>query len=310
MSTIAPVLFLVFNRPSLTKRVFRSIRSMRPKHLFVAADGPRDEIVGEREACEQVRNIAANVDWECEVKTLYREGHLGLRLAVSSAIDWFFSHVQEGIILEDDCLPHPSFFRFASDLLEHYRSNKKIMSICGTNLLGRWDVTDQDYLFSYQGGIWGWATWKRAWELYDVDMPAWDSVNTKEKIHEISIIPECYQDRLKHFQSVYSHQIDTWDYQWLFACLMHKGMAVVPMKNLVSNIGFGVKSTHTHDKKSRFSRVSLHKMHFPLRHPEHIVLNEEYEKKLLKYIFVYNRSDHPEIYKRIGKFMRAMLTRS
>lgn len=169
----SPVLFLVFNRPESTKRVFEQIRKGKPDQLFIAADGPRKDKVYEQELCRQTREILL-IDWDCDLKTLYREENLGCGKAVFSAIDWFFSHVSQGIILEDDCLPQADFFRFCDETLDKYVDNDQILEISGTNLQGGTVIGDGSYYFSRYGGIWGWATWSRAWNKYDFNMTGLD----------------------------------------------------------------------------------------------------------------------------------------
>jgi threonyl-tRNA synthetase len=180
-----PILFLVFKRPDTTERVFEQIRSIRPAFLYLAADGPRNDKSGEKETCKKVREIVlSNIDWECEVNTLFRDENLGCGKAVSQAITWFFEHEEEGIILEDDCLPDASFFQYCAELLKKYRTEEKVMTISGSNLLGYpWKVNGQSYFWG-QGGIWGWATWKRAWSLYDFKMQRWEEDKIKRQIQQ------------------------------------------------------------------------------------------------------------------------------
>ena len=164
---ISPILFLIFNRPETTKKVFSAIKEVQPPRLYIAADGPRSEQPDEADHCELARTIATKVDWDCEVKTLFRDQNLGIRIAVSQAIDWFFEQEPEGIILEDDCLPDQSFFWFCKELLEKYRNDTRIMHIGGTNFQFGKNRTNYSYYFSRYAHIWGWASWRRAWEYYD-----------------------------------------------------------------------------------------------------------------------------------------------
>ena len=167
---LTPIVFLIFNRPDTTKRVFEAIRQAKPKKLLVVADGPRDDRQGEAEKCAAVRSIIDTVDWDCKVLTNYADVNLGCGLRVSSGLDWVFEQVEEAIILEDDCLPHPSFFPFCEEMLDLYRHDERIMHIAGTNSLEEWKSDVQSYHFSYTGGIWGWATWQRAWKYYHFKM--------------------------------------------------------------------------------------------------------------------------------------------
>jgi hypothetical protein len=271
-----PVLFLIFNRPDTTQRVFDAIRHAQPSRLFVAADGPREDRIGEAEKCEQVRSILTKVDWDCEVVTLFREKNLGCRKAVSSAIDWFFENVEEGIILEDDCLPSQSFFGYCQELLEYYRTDTRVMQICGSNLLKEWNRSGYSYLFSNYGPIWGWASWRRAWKLYDVEMRLWPEIKEKKLYADFCQSDEEAIYRLDLYDKVYNCHIDTWDYQWGFAKMINQGLSVTPKNNLIANIGFGVDSTHT-SEDSLLANVDLGELTFPLSHPQFVIRDKMYD---------------------------------
>lgn len=238
-----PVVFIVFNRPDTTERVFQAIRQARPKKLMVIADGARVDKPGEAEKCAAVRAIIDGVDWDCEVLKNYSEVNLGCGLRVSSGLDWVFSLVEAAIILEDDCLPHPSFFNFCAAMLEKYRDDPQIMHITGTNPLGKWQADRQSYHFSYFGGIWGWASWRRAWQHYDFKMKSWSNPDVREKIRQV--VKERYETSCKTYREVYEGKVDTWDLQWNFARLSNFGLSIIPAVNLISNIGFGEDATHT-----------------------------------------------------------------
>lgn len=167
------VLFLVFNRPEPTARVFEAIRYARPPRLYVAADGPRVQREGEGELVRRVRQIATTVDWPCSVYTLFREHNLGCKRAVSEAISWFFENEEQGIILEDDCLPNPDFFSFCDVLLERYKDDPRVWMITGNNFQDGQKRGNGSYYFSRYSHIWGWATWRRAWRCYDRDLSFW-----------------------------------------------------------------------------------------------------------------------------------------
>lgn len=241
-----PILFLIFNRLDTATKVFERIREVTPARLFIAADGPREQKSGEKEKCEEVRNtILGMIDWDCELKTFFREENLGCRMAVSSAIDWFFDHVEEGIILEDDCLPSISFFSFCSVLLEKYRNDDRIGIISGDNFLSNKIKIKESYYFSKFPYIWGWATWKRVWKLYDVDMLDWVEVKKNKDFN--SRFQGVYAKFYYHamFDLAFQRRISTWDYQFLFMNFKHNLINVIPKKNLVKNIGFSKTATHT-----------------------------------------------------------------
>lgn len=252
------VLFIIFNRPDTTMRVFEAIAKAKPSRLFVAADGPRMDREGESLLCQQTRDIIKKVDWDCEVKTLFREKNIGCKGAVSSAITWFFEHVEEGVILEDDCLPSESFFSFCSTLLEHYRDDKRVMMISGNNFQDGKVWGEGSYYFSQLFHIWGWATWRRAWKLYDIDMRLVPEFSKHNLIHDLFVDQNIALHWLDAFSRVRTGVIKTWDYSWVFSCLIQNGLSVVPNRNLVSNIGFGEGATHTKDVNSRLSSMQSH----------------------------------------------------
>lgn len=244
-----PILFLVFNRPDTTARVFEAIAKQQPKHLFIAADGPRLNKTGEAELCKKVREITTNITWPCEVKTLYRNQNLGCKIAVSSAIDWFFSEVEEGIILEDDCLPHPDFFTFCENMLSKFRNRYDIMHINGYAPIYQLNTSR----FSNYISIWGWASWKRAWKLYDVNASYYRAFKIQKLLK--NIFPKNYFLIESFIDNVIKGLYNTWDLQWAIAIHIYFGKSVLPNKNLIQNIGFEGNSTHT--KESDKSRLSI-----------------------------------------------------
>ena len=265
-----PVLFLIFNRPDTTALVFEEIRKAAPLRLYVAADGPRRNKDNEAELCEKTRAILKNVDWPCEIKSLFREENLGCKKAVSSALDWFFRSETEGIILEDDCLPHFDFFSFCSDMLARYREDERIMHIAGINFQFGRTVGQGSYYFSRINHIWGWASWRRAWEHYDVDMKAYPSFKQQYLIKNIFRQSRIQKFWINVFDKLTSGKIDTWDYQWAFAMWINSGLSIIPNKNLVSNIGFETGGTHAKDKGNIYANIPR----VPLRkiiHPEFII---------------------------------------
>ncbi|MBD2179746.1 glycosyltransferase family 2 protein [Planktothrix sp. FACHB-1375] len=244
MSISTPIAFFIFNRPHLTKIVFDAIAKAKPKKLLVVADGPR--FPEEDEKCQKARAaVMANINWECEVLTNFSEPNLGCKERVSSGLNWVFSEVEEAIILEDDCLPHPSFFRFCETLLERYRYDERVMMISGDNFqLGK-SRTEYSYYYSKYTHIWGWASWKRAWQYYDVNMKSWPEYKN------VNLISSVCEDQLEQkywtdiFDIVFNGGMNTWDYQWLYGCWCQNGLSILPNCNLVSNIGFGNEGTHT-----------------------------------------------------------------
>lgn len=265
-----PILFLIFNRPDTTQRVFEEIRKAKPEKLFVSADGPRENKPGENEKCRAVRDILKQVDWDCELITNFRDKNLGCRLAVSSGINWFFENVEEGIILEDDTLPHPAFFRFCEELLEKYRDDERVMMISGDNFQSGRKRTNYSYYFSRYTHIWGWASWRRVWKHYDVSMKLWPEIRDGKWIFDIFGDKKMADYWTNIFEKVYKNKIDTWDYQWNFACWLQNGLAVMPNINMVSNIGMDESATHTKDK-SKYANMKTESMHFPVVHTPYIL---------------------------------------
>ena len=269
-----PILFLIFNRPDTTAKVFERIRRMKPRMLYVAADGPRTNKPGESQLCEATRAIVKGVDWDCKVYTRYSKTNQGCRVAVSTAIDWFFSRVDEGIILEDDCVPNDAFFQFCRSLLEFYRSDERIMHICGVSFQDGAQRGNASYYFSSMNHVWGWATWKRAWEKYDVNVSAFPQLVESGVFASIFPDPEMRTFWIKRFNLVYARQRDTWDYQWQFAMSVNHGLSIVPNNNLVSNIGFGTDATHTTDSFHELGNRPTIDMK-NLIHPQFVVPNHD-----------------------------------
>jgi hypothetical protein len=249
------VLFLVFNRPDTTAQVFEAIRQAKPPRLYVAADGPRANRPGEAEKIVKVREIATSVDWPCEVKTLFREENLGCKYAVSGGITWFFEHEKQGIILEDDCLPHPEFFHFCESLLNRYSVDNRVWVITGDNFQDGIQRGEGSYYFSRYNHVWGWASWRRAWRNADMDIrfwPEWKRSATWKGFWD-DPVARIYWEGI--FDRMHRAEIDSWDYPWTASVWHLGGLTATPNVNLVSNIGFGPDSTHTASTDSPFAAM-------------------------------------------------------
>ena len=264
-----PVAFFVFNRPDTTALVFEAIRQAAPPRLLVVADGPRPDHPGEAERCAAVRAIVAGVDWPCDVSFNFSDINLGCRRRVSTGLDWVFESVEEAIILEDDCLPDQSFFPFCAELLTRYRDDHRIAMISGNNFQQGARGREESYYFSRYPEIWGWATWRRVWELYDADMKLWPEFRSGGWLESTFRTKRLARFWREAFDTVHSGGLDTWDYQFSFCCLKDNALCVIPSVNLVSNLGFGADATHT-KIACRLSKLPIEPMPFPLRHPRHI----------------------------------------
>lgn len=263
-----PIIFCLFNRPDTTARVFAEIAKIKPQQLFIVADGPRPARPDDIEGCARTRAIIDRVDWDCRVYKNYSDRNLGCTQRMATGIGWAFTHVEEAIILEDDCLPDPTFFPYCAELLERYRDNPRIMQIAGFNVPQDRRTRAFSYYFSRFATNWGWATWRRAWRHYDVGVAAWPSMR-----HTTWLLDILQDRRVADFWAhmldlAHSRALGTWDYQWLFACWQQRGLSVQPSVSMITNLGFGEDATHTtsscHDPRAR---VKAAQMVFPLRHP-------------------------------------------
>lgn len=275
------VLLVIFNRPETTRLVFEAIRKVKPLRLYIAADGPRPGNDSDRIKCKEAREILGEVDWDCQVKTLFRDENLNCGVGPSSAFTWFFENEEEGIILEDDCLPSQSFFWFCQELLERYRHDSRIMHIGGNNFLDGWQKdNDYSYYFSRSGHIWGWATWRRAWKMFDYKLSLYEEVKRKKYFNDFFLNPVEKIYRLRKFdKTVGSSKVDWWDYQWDFARYVNSGLAIVPKINLVRNIGFGENATHTQNNNSSNAKMKASDIEVPLKHPPFVIRDFASDKK-------------------------------
>ncbi|MBK9177289.1 MAG: nucleotide-diphospho-sugar transferase [Flavobacteriales bacterium] len=269
-----PVLLIGFNRIGPLRQVFQAVREARPPRLYFAADGPRNE--EERVRCEEVRVLAKEVDWPCEVHTRFNDRNMGLRQGVSSAIAWFFEHEEEGIVLEDDTLPVPSFFRFSQEMLERYRHDERIWVVMGNNLLDDWaGPVGGDYYFSAHGygAPWGWASWRRVWAHYDVDMSVWPELKGSPLLRDFFLNHHEEEVARAIFDRVHAGVMNSWSYQLDITRIANHALNILPHMNLVDNIGFGEDGTHTTGLADPRNKRTAKDIVFPLRHPRLIMLD-------------------------------------
>ena len=299
-----PVTFIIFNRPGNTERVFSEIARARPVKLLVVGDGPRVTHEGEADKVLSTRDIIKRVDWPCEVLTNFSEINLGCKRRVSSGLDWVFEQVPEAIILEDDCLPHPLFFRFCQELLEYYRHDQRVGMISGDNFQFGHCLNDDSYYFSKNTHIWGWATWRSRWQQdYDISMNHWPKVRDEGRIVDLANTPEEQKYLTEVFEAVYQGRIDTWDYQWNFGSRLNGRVAVMPNVNLISNIGFGSAATHTIGT-SKLADMDTAEINFQLRHPVAMFASVDMDTRYFKSLLT-----KTSIYQRVRKTLAKLLRR-
>jgi hypothetical protein len=267
-----PVAMLIFNRPETTARVFERVREARPPKLLVVADGPRPDRPEEAERTTAARAVAEAVDWECDLLTDYAQVNLGCRGRVSSGLDWVFETVEEAIVLEDDCLPDPSFFRFCDELLERYRDEERVMHISGDNFQSGRTIGEASYYLTRYPHVWGWASWRRAWRHHDVEIREWTALEESGRDALLGQFADPAERRFWRWawDGAASGAIDTWDLQWVFAAIRRGALSINPGVNLVSNVGFGEESTHTGEDDGEVGRLPVEEMEFPLRHPDRL----------------------------------------
>lgn len=262
-----PVAFIIFNRPDTTERVFAEIAKARPPKLLVVGDGPRVLRSEEGARVAAARAVIEKVDWPCEVLTNFSDVNLGCKRRVSSGIDWVFNQVDEVIILEDDCLPHPTFFRFCQEMLERYRHDQRIGMISGDNFQFGRTYGNDSYYFSKYVHVWGWASWRDRWlTSYDVNITRWPQVRDQMRLGDLVLDADEVPYWSAIFERVYQGCIDTWDYQWTFANWVESRLSILPSVNLISNIGFNADATHTTGFTS-LAELPATEIQFPLIHP-------------------------------------------
>ena len=305
---ITPVVIVMFNRPNHLRKVFEQVRIAKPSKLFVIADGPRDNQVDDIEKCEECKKIIEEVDWPCEVLKNYSIVNLGCGRRPATGLDWVFKQVEEAIILEDDCVPEQSFFKFCQELLEKYRHDDRIISISGNNYQNNNNICGNDsYYFSIFTQTWGWATWRRVWENYDFSMNLWPEFKQSKQLYGIFKEKDFADSWDRIFQDVYSGKIDSaWDYQFLFLSFIRNGLNILPKVNLVAYIGFDEMATHTFDANCKLSNIisKSTEIKFPLKHPNIVQRNYNADRNDMSVVFDYKSSIFISIKKIIKCFLK------
>ncbi|MCP3981379.1 MAG: glycosyltransferase family 2 protein [bacterium] len=277
----APVALVLFNRPDTTRPVFEAIRAARPPKLLLIADGPRPDRPEDAEGCAAARAVVENVDWDCEVLRNYADENLGCGKRPASGIDWVFENVDRAILMEDDCVPHPSFFRYCDELLERYADDERIAQISGHNFQFGNRRGPYSYFFSRHNiCLGGFATWRRAWNHFDFEVRGWP------ELRDIGWLADFLVDQrgVDHWTPLFDRahaaagEADYWDYQWTFACWAQHGISILPNPTLLSNIGFGDHATHTKSSDHKLANLNLEEMTFPMTHPPHVVPHAEADR--------------------------------
>lgn len=280
--TCPPILLILWRRPHKTESLINALRVIKPRTLYLACDGPRHEIPGEDAKVKMTRDTVQRcIDWDCDIHTLYSDHNLGCKSGVVSAINWFFQAEEEGIILEDDCIPSQSFFDFCAHLLHHYRNDTRVWAITGSNFQDGQIRGDGSYYFSTHFHCWGWATWRRTWHQYDPNMCVWPSLRATKSLRQLFPNPFMRLYWSSKLNALYDNGIpDTWDYQMNLSCFANSGLIATPNYNLVSNIGFGQDATHTTKASKPNQRFILPE---PIKHPTLILRHSEADNYTFKH---------------------------
>lgn len=298
-----PVLLIAFNRPELTKLTLDQIKIVKPRKLYIAVDGARNEI--DLLEVNRVKNIIKKIDWDCQVKTLYQKTNLGCKLGPVTAISWFFKNEKSGIILEDDLNIDTSFFYYCQELLEKYKDNLRVGTISGNNFTGLSDGKFS-YMFSRYSQTWGWATWRRVWDKYDVNISDWPEKKENKWLDNIfSSISDRFYWKLI-FDAVYSKELDSaWDYQLTYLNWSNNFLSVIPSVNLVSNIGIGIKgASHTLFKNNLFD-YPRNVTTFPLKHPPLVKSEVILDKTIQKSSYILYKEIIMNLVRKLGRIKRS-----
>ena len=265
------VVFILFNRPETTQRVFDVIASVRPSQLLLIADGPRPGNPRDEQRCREARAVTERIDWPCQVHRNFSDVNLGSGARIISGLNWAFSLVEEAIILEDDCLPHPSFFPFCQELLARYRDDARVCMISGDNFVEKHFAGECSYFFSRMTHIWGWATWRRAWSRLDLRLTRWPEIREANLLAEIFDDPRVVAYWTEIFDVVHRNMgFDGWDYRLTYTTLVSNMLSVAPRVNMVANVGFGPEATRTKVAVAKWM-LPAQEMSFPLKHPPAVV---------------------------------------
>jgi hypothetical protein len=295
-----PVVLMAFNRPQHTRAVFDRIAAIRPTRLFAIADGPRPDRPDDVRKCGETRAVLDRVNWPCDLHTNFSDTNLGCAARISSGLDWVFDQVERAIILEDDCIPDPSFFPFCAELLERFADDPRVRTISGSSFLFGKTRTHWSYRFSIFHDIWGWATWRRSWQRVDMAMAYWPQVRDEGWLFDMVGIDRSHAKFwATRFNRAYERRIDSWAYPYLFSCWLDHSLAIAPNRNLVSNIGVGNGATHTR-KPALYLRCPTDRMSFPLVHPPFMVCDQLSDRETFKRRLV---AEEPPLLRKIARWV-------
>ena len=283
-----PIAVIVYNRPSFTKRLFQILEALQPANLFIIADGPKAGDAEDEHRCREVRKVFDHIPWECQVARDFADINLGCGKRPATGIGWVFEHVDRAIILEDDCIPNLSFFRFCEELLDRYADDERIMQINGNNFQFGNRRTEDSYYFSNLSICWGWATWRRAWRYHDMALAAWPSLKETSWLADRVEHPLAVRYWSRQFDRAYQSRgdIDFWDYQWSFAIWVQNGLTIMPSETLVTNIGCGPLGTHTKSANQKTANLKARELSFPLRHPDLMIRHREADRYFIETVVV------------------------
>jgi hypothetical protein len=271
-----PILIIVFNRSDFFKRLISILKKIKAKKIYIKIDGPRKNNLNDKKEINKIIYIIKNINWNCKISINKETKNLGSRDNPIKGINWFFKSENMGIILEDDCLPSLSFFKYCEILLNRFKNYKSISMISGRNNLEKINL-DNSYYFTF-GSTWGWATWKRAWKFNDSKLKNWKNKKFRTRLNKnLKDYPLFYNLLIEKCEKIFKKKLNSvWDYQWLFSVISRNMIAVVPKINLVKNIGFDKRSTHTHNKDSQFySKTNSFEIEFPLNHNNDYKINKK-----------------------------------
>ncbi len=303
-----PVAFFVFNRPATTERVFAAISAVKPRRLLVIGDGPRRDHPHDPALVAQTREVVARVNWPCDVTVSYSGSNLGCKRRIASGLKWVFQSVSEAIILEDDCLPDPSFFSFCQQLLDRYRADRRVTSVSGSNFQDGQSRSEHSYYFSKYFHCWGWASWRRVWQQFDPDMLAWPRFSAAGCLQHIA---DSWEEQ-RYWQTIYDSQyggnLSSWAYPWQFSCWSQSGLSALPNVNLVSNIGFGDAATHTGNSDTHLANAPTSSIQ-SLKHPPFLIRNKEADQYTFEHVYQRPRGLR-KFYWKINRYLAGVESRA